>query len=165
LAFVKPVIEDLVQTACRITSHGTAFYPLVLLQTIPRNSSPNLLYVIVSDLCAKETPISYDHHRSSANIGKSCNTCHHCCVKPVGHVLPRSKQRPTILKCVDCSTLHSRDLNAAHFIALICSWKCKATPLYLTGSSMKRCVIPIILTLLLPLVCYLPDVYVIQTSW
>ncbi len=43
------------------------------------------------------------------------STCHHCCVRPVRR--QDQKQRATVLKCVNCSTLHSRDFNAAHVIA------------------------------------------------
>ena len=43
------------------------------------------------------------------------STCHHCCVKPVER--PDQKKRATVLKCLNCSTLHSRDFNAAHVIA------------------------------------------------
>jgi hypothetical protein len=42
------------------------------------------------------------------------STCHHCCVKPVKR--QDQKKRATVLKCLGCSTLHSRDFTA-HVIA------------------------------------------------
>ena len=43
------------------------------------------------------------------------STCYHCCVKPVKR--QSQKKRATVLKCLGCATLHSRDFNAAHVIA------------------------------------------------
>jgi hypothetical protein len=43
------------------------------------------------------------------------STCHHCCVKSVKR--QGQKQRATVLQCLGCATLHSRDFNAAHVIA------------------------------------------------
>ena len=43
------------------------------------------------------------------------STCHHCCIKSVKR--QGQKQRATVLKCLGCATLHSRDFNAAHVIA------------------------------------------------
>ena len=77
------------------TSHGHAPAPNLKLQLALARHVP---VVVVSE------------YRSSKT-----STCHHCCVKPVVHVL--HKQSATILKCVNCSTLHSRDFNAAHVIA------------------------------------------------
>jgi hypothetical protein len=43
------------------------------------------------------------------------STCHHCCVKSVKR--QGQKQRATVLQCLGCATLHSRDFNAARVIA------------------------------------------------
>jgi hypothetical protein len=77
------------------TSHGHASAPNRKLQLA---LARKLSVVVVSEFRSSKT-----------------STCHHCGVKPV--TLPGRKQRPTVLKCLNCSTLHSRDFNAAHVIA------------------------------------------------
>ena len=77
------------------TSHGHAPAPNSKLQLALAHYLP---VVVASEFRSSQT-----------------STCHHCCVKSVKR--PGQKKRATVLKCLNCSTLHSRDFNAAHVIA------------------------------------------------